>query len=123
MNRAFTNILTGNVDATATFYENLLGLHRTGDFGWFVVLTHQEMPGFELGILDQTHDTLPDGLQLAPGGTVLTFVVDDLDAVHARAQEIGAAIVQVPTDLPYGQRRLMLTDPAGTTVDVSSPIR
>ena len=123
MNRAFTNILTGNVEETARFYEDLLGMKRTGDFGWFILMSHDEMPGFEIGILDRLHETIPPGVVPSHGGTVLTFVVPDLEAVVAKAGARNAEIVQEPTDLPYGQRRLMLRDPAGCAVDISSPIR
>ena len=122
MKRAFANILCQNVEETARFYETLLGLKRAGDFGWFVVLTHEDMPGFELGVLDRDHDTIPPGILPRPGGCILTFVVDDLTEIRARALAMGAEIVQGPTDLFYGQCRLMLRDPAGTAVDVSAPI-
>lgn len=121
MNRAFTSLLVGNVEASARFYESLLGMTRHGDFGWFVILTHPLMPGLEFGLLDRTHDTVPAELAAPPRGVVLTFVVEDVASVHARAEEMGAEILQPPTDLPYGQRRLLLRDPDGTPVDVSSP--
>lgn len=122
MKRAFTNILSSDIEVTAQFYQDLLGMTRTGDFGWFIVLSHDEMPEFELGVLDSNHDTVPTGLSSSPAGCILTFVVNDLEEVHARAVSMQAEIIQEPTDLPYGQRRLMLRDPAGSAVDVSSPI-
>lgn len=122
MNRAFSNILTGDVSATAQFYEDLLGMKRTGDFGWFVILSHDNMPGFELGVLDRNHETIPDAVNADASGIVLTFVVPSVENVHSRARMMNAEVVEGPTDLPYGQRRLMLRDPAGTAVDVSSPI-
>jgi predicted enzyme related to lactoylglutathione lyase len=120
MNRAFTNILCENPEATAAFYQSLLGLTRLGDFGWFILLGSPDMPQFELGILDFRHETVPAGL--IPGGAsaMLTFVVDDLQGVVERAAAIGAVVVQEPTDMPYGQTRLLLRDPAGTLVDVSA---
>lgn len=122
MNRAFSNILTGDVSATAQFYEDLLGMKRTGDFGWFVILSHDDMPGFELGVLDRNHETIPAGVTANPSGVVLTFVVTSVEDVHSQAMIMNAVIVEGPTDLPYGQRRLMLRDPAGTALDISSPI-
>ena len=122
MNRAFSNILTGDVSATAQFYEDLIGMKRTGDFGWFFILSHDDMPGFELGVLDRRHETIPAGVTTNPSGIVLTFVVASVEAVHSQAKIMSADVVEGPTDLPYGQRRLMLRDPAGTVVDVSSPI-
>ena len=123
MQRAFTNILSRNVDATSVFYENLLSMERSGDFGWFVILTHKDMPAFELGILDLFHETIPEGVVSRAGGAIITFVVSDLDAIATKARSMKAKIIQEPTDLPYGQRRLMLRDPDGLAVDISSPIR
>ena len=123
MDRAFTNILTDEVESTARFYQDLLGATRSGDFGWFVILSHPDLPGMELGILDRTHETVPKGLSRSAGGAILTFVVADVEAAFAKAKDIGADIIERPTDLPYGQRRLTLRDPAGTTVDISAPIR
>jgi catechol 2,3-dioxygenase-like lactoylglutathione lyase family enzyme len=123
MNRAFTNILCSNVDETARFYQDMLGMTRQGDFGWFILLGHDAMAGFALGILQQDHDSIPSGLASRPAGTILTFVVDDVAPVHRRAVDMGVEIIQPPTNLAYGQRRLMLRDPAGTAVDISAPIR
>ncbi len=96
-------------------------MKRAGDFGWFILLGSDEMPHFELGILDVHHETIPPQLALSTAGVVLTFVVDDVRAHHGRALAMGADIVQEPTALPYGQTRLLLRDPAGTAVDISSP--
>ncbi|MDX8350462.1 VOC family protein [Cognatiyoonia sp. IB215446] len=122
MNRSFSNILTSDVSNTAQFYEDLLGMKRTGDFGWFVILSHDDMPEFELGILDRDHDTIPADVAADTSGIVLTFVVASIEDVQDQANAMKAEIIDGPTDLPYGQRRLMVRDPAGTAVDVSAPI-
>lgn len=121
MNRAFTNILCGDVEKTALFYEMLLGMTRSGDFGWFVLLGSDTLPGWELGILDMSHDSVPSHLAARPAGMILTFVVDDVETLHNTAVEMGAEILQEPTVLPYGQTRLLLRDPTGSVVDISSP--
>jgi predicted enzyme related to lactoylglutathione lyase len=123
MNRAFTSILCRDVARTAQFYQDLLGMKRADDFGWFIVLSHDDMPVFEMGVLAHDHETVPSGVSGQPAGAVLTFVVNDVEATYRQATAIKAEIMQQPTDLPYGQRRLMLRDPAGTAVDISSPIR
>lgn len=122
MKRAFTNILCPDVERTARFYEELLGMTRRGDFGWFVLLGHDDMPELELGLLDVSHETVPPELAGNPCGHILTFVVDDVDGSHQRAIDMGAEVLQEPTDLFYGQRRLLLRDPAGATVDISAPV-
>ena len=121
MTRAFTNILTDDVDATAKFYEDLLGMHRHFAADWFVVLVHGDRPGFELGILRRGHAIVPADIRDGTGGVILTFVVADTDACHARARDMGAEVIEPPRDMEYGQRRMLLRDPAGVTVDISAP--
>jgi len=122
MQRCFTNILTTDVAATAAFYETLLGLTPKFSSDWFVNLADPQNPALELGILEQTNDIVPAGARNTPAGVMLTFVVDDCNAVHARAMAENADIIEAPQDMPYGQRRMILRDPAGTFVDVSSLI-
>jgi len=122
MQRCFTNILTTDVAATAAFYETLLGLTPKFSSDWFVNLADPQNPALELGILEQTNDIVPAGARNTPAGVMLTFVVDDCNAVHARALAENADIIEAPQDMPYGQRRMILRDPAGTFVDVSSLI-
>ena len=122
MQRAFTNILCEDVNKTARFYESLLGMTRHGDFGWFVILTHPKLPSLELGLLDRNHETVPTGMSSAPAGIILTFVVDDVQICYARALEMQADIIEPPTNMPYGQCRLLLRDPECTMIDLSSRI-
>lgn len=122
MQRSFTNILTEEVTATAAFYETLLGLTAKFSSDWFVNLADPDNPALELGILKQTHEIVPVRAQKATAGIILTFVVNDCDAVYQRAQEMNANIVEAPREMPYGQRRMILRDPAGTFIDVSSLI-
>ncbi len=121
MQRVFTNILCKNVAETAKFYENLLGMQRHFDSDWFVILTHPDVAGLEYGILQRDHESVPEGAQTTAGGVIVTFVVEDCDQVYSRAQEIGARIISKPTDMFYGQRRMLLNDPEGTVIDVSAP--
>lgn len=49
-------------------------------------------------------------------------MVEDADAVYAKARQLDYKVLQLPEDTFYGQRRLLLKDPDGAMVDVSSPI-
>lgn len=122
MKRCFTNILSDDVAKSAQFYESLLGLKPNFNSDWFVTLVHDDASGFELGILQKTHDVVPENIQDSPAGVILTFVVPDCEAVYQKATQIGADILEPPTNMPYGQRRLLLSDPDGTVIDVSSLI-
>jgi catechol 2,3-dioxygenase-like lactoylglutathione lyase family enzyme len=129
LSRAFANVLTDDVAGTRDFYVALLGLHVAFDSDWFVNLTTGTFdpelghgsPGGELGTWRRDHELIPEGYRSAPAGTVLSFVVDDVDAVHADAIRRGLTIVAPPRNLFYGQRQLLLSDPNGALVDISTP--
>lgn len=121
MKRSSANILCEDPAKAAAFYERLLGMTRRFDFGWFVLLTHADMADLEFGLLDRGHETVPRDLATAPAGVIVSFVVADVEPYFEDARAVGADIVQEPTDLFYGQRRMLLRDPEGTVVDISSP--
>jgi PhnB protein len=59
-----------------------------------------------------------DGVFVSPrtaGGTTvgLHVYVDDVDGLYSRAVSAGAESIQPPTDMFYGDRTIMLTDPFG----------
>jgi len=121
MKRAFTNILSTNVDEAANFYQELLGMSRRFNSDWFVILTHAGCPGIEFGILNRDNAIVPPEARKSPQGVMVTFVVDDVEPIFAKAKSLGATIIEPPTDTPYGQRRMLVQDTDGTVVDVSSP--
>ncbi len=45
--------------------------------------------------------------------TFLYLYVDDIDATYQRALKAGAESLEEPQDMPYGDRRCMVKDPAG----------
>jgi len=121
MKRALTNILSCNVSATADFYEKLLGMKRDFVSDWFIILTHPDIKGLEYAILNKGREIVPDIARMDAGGVIITFVVEDCDKVYMIANDLGAEIISKPTDMPYGQRRMLLKDPDGTIIDISAP--
>lgn len=120
MQRSFVNILTDKVEETASFYKELLGMIPNFESDWFVNLASPQNSSLELGILSRTHEIVPSEAGDAPSGVLLTFVLGDCDEIHERAKAAGLDVVEAPRNMPYGQRRMILRDPAGTMVDVSS---
>lgn len=121
MQRAFVNLLCADVARTARFYEACFGLARQFDSDWFVLFGSDDVAGFEFGLLQRDHETVPEALRDAPRGLVATFVVDDCETTFARALELGAEALEPPHDTPYGQRRALVRDPEGAVVDISAP--
>ena len=121
MDRLFTSIFADDVQATADFYVHVFGMHRHFDSDWFVILAHVDRPGIEYGILARESEVVPESVRAAPAGVMVTFVVHDCESTFAAATERGAAVVERPTVMPYGQTRALVRDPAGTLIDISSP--
>jgi len=118
--RAFVSVFSESLPETRDFYVELFGWRVDFDSDWFVHLQARENAALELGILRRNHEIVPEAFRSAPAGTMITIVVPDVDALHEIAVERGLAIVEPPRDLFYGQRRMLLRDPSGTLVDVSS---
>lgn len=122
LSRAFPNILTEDVSGTRDFYVGLLGFKVSFESDWFVNLNTGGEPAYELGIWRRDHELIPRSFQQPPAGVVLSFVVDDVDAVHSAAVGRGIRVVAPPRNLFYGARQLLVVDPNGILVDVSTPV-
>lgn len=120
--RIMTNICSDNLRESREFYTKLFDFTVDYDSDWFVHLIAKDK-ALELGIIKRTHEIVPQDFQNHPQGFYVTFVVDDVDEVFAVAEAEKFEIISEPTDTFYGQRRLLLKDPNGTLVDISSPIK
>ena len=54
-----------------------------------------------------------------PMPAFLYVYVDDADAVYRRALAGGAASLELPLDMPYGDRRAMVRDPFGNIFQIA----
>jgi catechol 2,3-dioxygenase-like lactoylglutathione lyase family enzyme len=120
--RLIPNICSDCLSATRDFYVELLGFQIQFDSDWYVQVSSPDNPQLELGIMQRDHELVPPAFQSIPAGTFLTVVVDDVDAIYTKALERHVPVIQAPRDEFYGQRRLLVSDPNGLLVDISSPI-
>ena len=118
--RAFFSILSADLARSTDWYVSLFDYQIEFDSDWFVHLRDPDIAHLELGIMAIDHEVVNERMRSSPTGGLVTLVVDDVDAVYAAAQSRGIEIVEPPTDLFYGQRRMLLADPDGQIVDVSS---
>jgi catechol 2,3-dioxygenase-like lactoylglutathione lyase family enzyme len=113
---------TDDVPAVRAFYTDVLGFAVTLDIGWFVSLRHEGHDDLDVCVVHRDHALAGMGGPVA--GVVLAFIVDDVDAEHARLMELGVPVDVPPRDEPWGQRRCLVRDPAGTGIElvqVTSP--
>jgi predicted enzyme related to lactoylglutathione lyase len=108
--RAVPNIRTDRPGETRDFFVELLGFEVTMDMDWVMTVASPENPSIQVGIISNEDPA-------APG---ISVEVDDVDAAHARAEELGLEIVYPIRDEEWGVRRFMLREPSGTTVNVLS---
>ncbi|OEK04288.1 VOC family protein [Roseivirga misakiensis] len=121
INRLMTNICSESLSESKDFYVSLFDFNVDYDSDWFVHLISKDK-SLELGIILKSSDLIPEGFQKSPQGFYITFVVENVDDVFKVANSNGYKILSEPHDTFYGQRRMLLQDPNGTLVDVSSPI-
>ncbi|RYE51971.1 MAG: glyoxalase, partial [Rhizobiaceae bacterium] len=55
-------------------------------------------------------------------GMLISFEVDDPDAIYARLQAAGVKILRTLRDEDFGQRHFIAADPNGVMIDVIKPI-
>lgn len=122
INRLLINICSDNLVESRDFYTRLFDFQIDYDSDWFVHLISKDKQ-LELGIIERTNQIVPTEYQNLPQGFYVTFVVENVDDIYEIAKKANFEVIEKPNNTFYGQRRLLLKDPNGTLVDVSSPIK
>jgi len=126
LNLAATRIFTDDVDALLAFYERVTGVAARRIHPLFGEIA---TPSGTLAIAStQTVGLIGAGSAEAAANrsVCLDFLVDDVDADHARlaaiVAEFGTAFVNEPTTMPWGNRSLLFRDPDGNLINVFTPV-
>jgi len=110
--RVIPNVFDAEPGATRDFYARVFELDVAMDMGWIATLASPGNPTAQLSVF--AHDAEPGR------NPFVSIEVDDVDAAHARAVELGHEVVYSLRDEDWGVRRFMLRDPAGRVVNVLS---
>ena len=105
----WNELMTSDIDACKTFYPEVLGV-STRDVSMaegmtYTLLLSDDKPVAGAMALDPAWGPIPSGWSVY-------FAVDDCDATHSKALELGATTAIAPNDSPAG-RFAILTDPQG----------
>ena len=92
------------------FYEDVIGLELMMDLGWIATFVSPANSTAQVSVMS--------GDARAPMEPDLSIEVEDVDAVHARANAAGFEIVYALTDEPWGVRRFFVRDPNDAVVNV-----
>lgn len=120
INRILTNICSQHLAESKEFYTNLFNFKVDFDSDWFVHLI-SEGRELEIGIMKSDHELVPIEFRGKPNGMYVTIVVDNAESIFKKAKEFGFEIIKEPELTFYGQKRVLIKDPSGVLVDVSSP--
>uniref|UniRef100_E6VPV7 Glyoxalase/bleomycin resistance protein/dioxygenase n=1 Tax=Rhodopseudomonas palustris (strain DX-1) TaxID=652103 RepID=E6VPV7_RHOPX len=110
--RIVANVAADSVPDVRIFYADLFGLDVLMDLGWIVTLGSGETAVTQMSILSEGGSGAP-----VPD---LSIEVDDVDAVYARAKEVGCEIARDLRNEPWGVRRFFIVDPTGKLLNVLS---
>lgn len=124
MHLVSVRLITGDIGPLVRFYETVTeekATVHTPDFAEIVT------PAGTLAIGSTRTLALFGGEHVARAGdnhsAIVEFRVDDVDAHFARlAADLGGAVVQPPTTMPWGNRSLLVRDPDGTLVNLFTPV-
>lgn len=125
MQFAYTILYVQDVPATLAFYEQAFGqrqrfLHPEGDFG--ELDTGGTALAFSsLALMERLGKSPRPALAGAPSAEV-AFTTDDVPAALARALAAGAALVQAPEQMPWGQTVAYVHDNNGFLVELCTPV-
>lgn len=121
MRFAATRIITDDVDRLVAFYEHVTGLTANRLHPLFAEF---ETAGGTLAISSsETVPLLGEGAAQARSNRSVTldFLVEDVDALHRALTGTVTEFVNGPTDMPWGNRSLLVRDPDGNLVNLFTP--
>jgi uncharacterized glyoxalase superfamily protein PhnB len=105
--------------ASAQWFVDHFGFTVNIDIGWYVNTQHEDQQNLSLDFVERNHESSPEvlrGKQVA--GTLLAFLVDDVDAEERRLRQAGLEVVLPLVTEPWGQRRFQVKGPDGLVVEV-----
>src|SRR5262245_45253241 len=117
-----TRIITADVRRLVGFYEEVTGTSAVWGNELFAEIP---TPAGTLAIgSDRTVAVFAEGSAepAANRSVIIEFLVEDVDADHARLRAGLTDVVAEPADMPWGNRSLLFRDPDGNLVNLFTPV-
>lgn len=104
---------------SAAWFAEHFGFKVGIDIGWYVNTQHEGHQNLSLDFVQRDHESWPEAARgKAVVGTLIAFLVEDVDAEHARLTAAGLDVVMPLVTEPWGQRRFQVAGPDGLLVEV-----
>ncbi len=107
--------------AAGAWFAEHLGFQVLVDLGWYVSTRHPDHEGLRVDFLRHDHETWVEPT-VGVRGTMLAFVVPDVDRQHDRLVAGGVSVLTPLTTEPWGQRRMQASGPDGLVVELVQPV-
>jgi uncharacterized glyoxalase superfamily protein PhnB len=107
-----------NPTASAAWFVEHFGFAVGVDIGWYVNTQHPEHQNVSLDFIQRDHESWAAARGKAVAGTLLAFLVADVDAEFERLNAAGLDVVLPLVSEPWGQRRFQVAAPDGLLVEV-----
>ena len=125
MNLGYTILYVENVAASLAFYTAAFGLttkylHDSGDYG--ELDTGATTLSFSSRALMTSLGKNPKAAEASAPCFEIAFTTADVAAAVARAQQAGAALIQAPQQMPWGQTVAYVADRDGFLVEICTPV-
>jgi catechol 2,3-dioxygenase-like lactoylglutathione lyase family enzyme len=117
---ASVRLVTNELDRLAAFYTMITGVPATRLTPEFAEI---RLEGAIIAIgTERTIKQFNAGAAIAAANrsAIVEFQVDDTDGVRDRLGDAPIDYVMQPTDMPWGNRSMLLRDPDGTLVNIFS---
>ena len=122
MNFVSVRVITDDVNRLADFYELVTGGTTVRNADIFAELStgsatlaigsSRTVPLFGPGAAEPAQNR----------SAIIEFLTPDVDAEYARLRDVVDSWVNEPTDMPWGNRSLLLRDPDGNLANFFTPI-
>lgn len=110
--RIVPDITSERMDESRKFYAEFLGMDLAMDMGWILTFVSPSNPTAQITLMQAPASAMPN--------PQVSIEVEDVNAVHDKAAELGLKIVYPLTDEPWGVRRFFVADPNGVIINMMS---
>lgn len=104
--------------SAAAWFRTHFGFADTFAVSWFVQMQRADAPHAQLAVIARRHESVPKAWQKAPGGVVISFEVEDVDAEWARIRAAGLSVIVPIKTEEFPHRHFMVEGPEGALIDV-----
>ena len=112
----YTVIMSTKIQEERDFFKTFFDFQETFTSDWYISLSSE---GFELALIDVTHETIPADFRKECQGIIVNIEVDNVDELYSTIMEHDnvSLLLDIKSE-DFGQRHFIIQSPSGIMVDV-----